>query len=76
MEFGSSGKRSSSFLNDRVADAFNLDGVDNLEESLNKKNDPSLLKSKSRIAAEKETFDKAYGKLVTVTIVSSFFIVF
>lgn len=37
---------------------------------------PGLQKSKSRIEAEKETFDKAYGKLVTVSIVSSFFIVF
>ena len=63
----------------KVARAFDIGGDGSLEDNLNAisdVNDPGLLKSKSRIAAEKETFDKAYGKLVTVTIVSSFFIVF
>merc|ERR1712086_1133446 len=63
----------------KVAAAFNLREDGTIDEKLLAVNDvqnPGLLKSKSRLEADKETFDKAYGKLVTVTIVSSFFIVF
>ena len=36
---------------------------------------PEMVKTKSRLDVEKETFDKAYCKLVTVSIVSVFFII-
>lgn len=36
---------------------------------------PELIKTKSRLDIEKETFEKAYCKLVTVSIVSVFFII-
>jgi hypothetical protein len=36
---------------------------------------PELAKTKSRLDIEKETFEAAYCKLVTVSIVSVFFII-
>ena len=36
---------------------------------------PGMVKTKSKLDIEKETFEKAYCKLVTVSIVSVFFII-
>lgn len=36
---------------------------------------PDLAKTKSKLDIEKQTFEKAYCKLVTVSIVSVFFII-